>query len=106
MDKTEIFTKLIHRIGEMNGYTMFIPMKSSADGLMIAECKRTGEPKELRIGIRGGLDFDGYLYNLAHELAHFYLHYDKGNMIKNHSVEHEEQADRAAKMILDVLSQE
>lgn len=105
MDKTEIFTKLIHRIKEMNGYTMFIPMKSSSEGLMVADCKKNGEIKDLRIGIRGELDFDGYLYNLAHELAHFYLHYDKGDIIENYSADYEEQADRAAKMLLDVLSQ-
>lgn len=106
MDKTEIFTKLIHRIREMNGFAMFIPMNSNAEGIMTARCKRSGEPIDFSIGIRGELDFDGYLYNLAHELAHFYLHYDKGDMIGTHSAEYEEQADRAARMILDVLSQE
>lgn len=106
MEKTEIFTKLIHRIREMNGCAMFIPMESNAEGIMFAECEVDGKPKELRIGIRGELDFDGYLYNLAHELAHFYLHHDKGDMIKNHYIEYEEQADRAAKMIFDILSQE
>lgn len=106
MEKTEIFTKLIHRIREMNGYAMFIPMKSSAKGLVVADCKKKGVAEDFRIGIRGELDFDEYLYNLAHELAHFYLHYDKGNTIENHSEEFEEQADRAARMLLDVLGQE
>lgn len=51
------------------------------------------------------MDFDNYIYNLAHELAHLYLHYDKGDTIKSdHHDEYEEQADRAARMLIDVLS--
>ena len=44
-----------------------------------------------------------YNYTLAYELAHVYLHYDKGNIIQNDG-SYEEQADRAAKMILDSLA--
>lgn len=107
MDKTEIFTKLIHRIKDMHGTVMFIPMESSAEGLLIAKCDTDGNPVELNIGIRSELDFDKYIYNLAHELAHYYLHFDKVNTIKNENrADFEEQADRAAKMLLDVLSQE
>jgi len=60
---------------------------------------------EVRIGIRMGLDFDGYVYNLAHELAHYFLHYDKGDTISSEKHdEYEEQADRAAKMLLAALA--
>lgn len=44
-----------------------------------------------------------YNYTLAYELAHVYLHYDKGNIIQNDG-SYEEQADRAEKMILDSLA--
>lgn len=61
--------------------------------------------EELRIGIRAEMGFNEYVDNLAHELAHYFLHYDKGNTItsKKHA-EYEEQADRAAKMLLAALS--
>lgn len=61
--------------------------------------------KEVRIGIRIGLNFDEYVYTLAHELAHYFLHYDKGDTITSEKhAEYEEQADRAAKMLLTALS--
>ena len=41
-------------------------------------------------------------FTLAHELAHAYLHYDKGNILENDG-SYEEQADRAAKMLIDAL---
>ncbi|WP_294378193.1 ImmA/IrrE family metallo-endopeptidase [uncultured Clostridium sp.] len=48
---------------------------------------------------------DRVAYTLAHEIAHGYLHKDKGNTINSPKhVEYEEQADRAAHMILDLLS--
>ena len=60
---------------------------------------------EVRIGVRMGMNFDEYVYTLAHELAHYFLHYDKGDTITSdkHN-EYEEQADRAAKMLLTALS--
>ena len=41
---------------------------------------------------------------LAHEIAHAYLHYDKGNTVESplHDL-YEEQANRAAQLILDVI---
>ena len=52
-----------------------------------------------RIAIDCGMPIDDINYNLAHELAHFYLHYDKGDILNNDG-SYEEQADRAAKMLL------
>lgn len=50
---------------------------------------------------------DRISYTLAHELAHGYLHKDKGNTRKSPKhAEYEEEADRAANMILDLLSME
>ncbi len=61
--------------------------------------------EEVRIGIRIGMNFDEYVYVLAHELAHYFLHYDKGDTINSEKhAEYEEQADRAAKMLLTALS--
>lgn len=61
--------------------------------------------EELRIGIRADMGFNEYVDNLAHELAHYFLHYDKGNTITSEKhAEYEEQADRAAKMLLAALS--
>ena len=48
----------------------------------------------------------GYMnYTLAHELAHCFLHYDKGNTIedKRHD-DYEEQADRGARLLLCAVS--
>ena len=40
---------------------------------------------------------------LRHELAHAYLHYDKGNIVDNKNQSYEEQADRAANMLLETI---
>lgn len=60
---------------------------------------------EARIGVRIGMSFDEYVYNIAHELAHYFLHYDKGDIIASDKhMEYEEQADRGAKMLLAALA--
>ncbi len=46
-------------------------------------------------------------YNLAHELAHHFLHYDKGDILhieESQRKVYEEQADRAARMLLKALT--
>ena len=69
-----------------------------------------GRIKGDRIGIRQSLEsIDEYNYNLAHELAHAYPHYDKGSILpdmddKKLHKQYEEQADRAAKMLLAALT--
>lgn len=63
-----------------------------------------GRLKGNRLGIAQDLNIDRINYNLAHELAHAYLHYDKGDTIHSERhAEYEEQADRAAEMLLDLL---
>ena len=89
---------LLH-IAENEGISVrFLPFQAY-DG-------RLKQVKEnLVIGIRIGMNFDEYVYNLAHELAHYFLHYDKGDTINSEKhAEYEEQADRAAKMLLSALS--
>ena len=98
MNKSEVFRRLMLLANKNNVKILFVPFKTY-DGRFTC---RSGE---YRIGIRIDMGFDDYIYNLAHELAHLYLHYDKGNMIENdRKAEYEEQADRTAKMLIDVLS--
>lgn len=77
----------------------FHDFESSAKGLMMGNGDGT-----FKIGIRKGLSESEATYTLAHELAHIYLHIDKGNTIESpYHAEYEEQADRAAKMLLDFM---
>ena len=58
-----------------------------------------------RIGIHNNMEEEKQIYILAHEIAHAYLHEGKGDTIDNEKhAEYEEQADRGARMILDLLS--
>lgn len=95
MDKGELFAKLV-RIATTRGIIVrFAPLKANYARL-----------KGNRIALNQNLEtIDDYNYNLAHELAHAYLHYDKGDTINSdlHD-QYEEQADRAAQMLLDALN--
>lgn len=73
--------------------------KSDAKGLM------KGMPDgSLKIGLWKGLSNEDAMYTLAHELAHCYLHADKGDTINSEKhIEYEEQADRTARMLLDFI---
>lgn len=58
-----------------------------------------------RIYLSNSMSKEKEVFVLAHELAHGYLHKDKGNTIKSpRHKEYEEQAHRAAELILDLLS--
>lgn len=93
MDDTgKIFERLIHLSRKKGMQVKFVPFKTFY-----------GRVKGDRIGIANDLHIDEINYNLAHELAHTYLHYDKGNIVENDG-SYEEQADRAAHMIIDALS--
>lgn len=95
VDKGEIFTDLMHLAVSKEITVKFVPF----------QCYN-GRLKENRIGIRQSLPtIDDINYILAHEIAHAYLHYDKGDTINSdRHKEYEEQADRAAKMLLAALS--
>ena len=62
-----------------------------------------GRLKGDRVGIANDISIKEINGTLAHELAHSYLHYDKGNILKNDGT-YEEQADRAARMLLDMAA--
>lgn len=98
-EKADIFVKLIHMVEKLRGEVYFVTFKSKSEGMMISDnlCN-------LRIGIRSEMDFDRYMYNIAYELAHYFLHFDKGDIITGvRHKEYEEQADRGAKMLLTAL---
>ena len=94
LDSGKIFAKLVH-IAVKNGIIVrFAPLQYN-----------NGRLKGNRLAIRQDMQtIEEYNYTLAHELAHSFLHYDKGDMITSEKHdEYEEQADRAAKMLLEAL---
>lgn len=95
MDKGEVFTKLVHLATAYGIIVRFAPLQAN-DGLL----------KGNRLAIRQDLPtINDINYNLAHELAHYFLHYDKGDTINSEKhEEYEEQADRAAQMLLIALA--
>lgn len=94
-DTGKIFEKLVH-LAVSNGVTVrFAPLQASHARL-----------KNNRIALSESLGtIDEINYSLAHELAHYYLHYDKGDILSNiNHKSYEEQADRAAKMLLEAFA--
>ena len=100
--KADVFTKLVHLVEVLGGEVHFVTFKSKSEGMMVAD----KDLSNLIIGIRSEMDFDKYIYNIAYELAHYFLHFDKGNTITSgRHKEYEEQADRGAKMLLMALAE-
>lgn len=88
---------LMHLAEKNNISVRFVPFMANDGRLKYIS-------NEARIGVRIGMSFDEYVYNIAHELAHYFLHYDKGDIIASDKhIEYEEQADRGAKMLLAAL---
>lgn len=94
MDDTgKIFERLIH-LSRIRGLQVkFCPLKYNY-----------GRLKGDRVAIANDRSLDEMNFTLAHELAHAYLHYDKGNILENDG-SFEEQADRAAKMLIEALGE-
>ena len=64
-----------------------------------------GRLRDNRILIREGMSTTKTVYTLAHEIAHAELHFDKGDTINSPKrAEYEEQADRAAMLIIRTMS--
>ena len=92
-DTGKIFERLVYLAIQNDIIVRFAPLKYN-----------NGKLHGNKIAIRQDQQtVEEYNYTLAYELAHVYLHYDKGNIIQNDG-SYEEQADRAAKMILDSLA--
>lgn len=61
--------------------------------------------KNGNIGIRTGVTVEKACYELAWELSHAFIHYRNGNLIKSPlAKDYNEQATRAAEMILKILN--
>lgn len=92
MDSGKVFEKLIHlAAGKNKLHVKFVHLAISY-----------GRIKGDRIAITDDIDIDKMNYTLAHEIAHHYLHFDKGDILQNYG-SYEEQADRAAQMLLDAI---
>ena len=89
----------LKKFAEMQGFEVFV-----IDFGFDKECGRLLN-KHIFVNNNENVSKDRVAYTLAHEIAHGYLHKDKGNTVKSPKhAEYEEQADRAANMILDLLS--
>lgn len=95
MDTGKIFENLVHLTVQSGITVRFAPLTASYARL-----------KGDRIALNQQLGtINEFNYNLAHELAHYFLHYDKGDTIaSDRHAEYEEQADRGARMLLAALS--
>ena len=96
-DKGDVFAKLMHWATSKGIVVKFVPFKY-----------HNGIIRGNRLGIRQTIQtIEEINYTLAHEIAHAYLHFDKGDTTNSdiHD-QYEEQADRAAKMILDLLTEQ
>ena len=92
MDNGKVFEELIKICRAKNILVLFAPFEGFY-----------GRLYNERIGIANDMNLENINKTLAHELAHAYLHYDKGNIVENKNSNYEEQADRAAFMLLDTI---
>lgn len=73
MDNGEVFMKLMHLATQNQIAVKFVPFT-------VSYARLKGNPQGMRMGISQNLQtIEEVNYNLAHELAHAYLHYDKGD---------------------------
>ena len=92
MDNGKVFEELIKICRAKNILVLFAPFKG-----------KYGMVRKERIGIANDMNLENINKTLAHEIAHTYLHYDKGNIVENKNSNYEGQADRAAFMLLDTI---
>lgn len=92
MDNGKVFEELIKICRAKNILVLFAPFKG-----------KYGMVRKERIGIANDMNLENINKTLAHEIAYTYLHYDKGNIVENKNSNYEEQADRAAFMLLDTI---
>lgn len=94
MDQGRVFEQLLKIASENNLRIAFVPFEN-----------HYGKLKGDRIGLCINMDLVKINYTLAHELAHYFLHFDKGDtMNSNYYGDYEEQADRAANMLLAAVA--
>lgn len=91
IDQGKVFEKLIY-LSKLKGLEVkFASLQCSY-----------GRIKGNRVVIANDIGLEKINYTLAHELAHAYLHHDKGDILHG-DASYEEQADRAATMLLDAI---
>lgn len=94
MDKGKIFEDLVH-MTVSNGIEVWFAT------LMVSSARIKGNSIALGQKLE---TIDDFNYNLAHERAHFFLHYNKGNIFASRdSSKYEQQAGRGVKMLLEAL---
>ena len=86
----KIFERLIHLSRVRGLQVKFAPLQYNY-----------GRLKGDRVAIANDMTLEQINTTLAHELAHSYLHYDKGNILENDG-DYEEQANRAAVMLIAI----
>lgn len=95
-EEAEIFEKLLRvALGSGIRGIMIYDFEPDTRGVLLGDV----------VGLNGKMILGQINKTLAHEIAHYYLHYDKGNTLeaKRHA-EYEEQAERAGKMLLEALA--
>lgn len=94
MDQGRVFERLLKIASDNSLQLKFVPFENYY-----------GRLKGDKIGLSIDMDIKKINYTLAHELAHYFLHFDKGDTINSNSHrDYEEQADRAAKMLLAAVA--
>lgn len=94
MNEGKIFERLLKIARDEGMRVSFVPFQASF-----------GRVKGDRIGIYIGMNLHDINLTLAHELAHHFLHHDKGDLINDsRNQDYEKQTDRAAQMLLFALS--
>lgn len=90
-DSRKVFERLVHLANQKNISILFADLQAY-----------DGRIKGNRLAVRSSLPgINEFNFILAHELAHAYLHYDKGDITE--TKDYEEEADRAAMLLLDAL---
>lgn len=95
MNAGKVFENLIHLAASEGLMVKFAPLRANYARI-----------KGDRIALNSSLaTIEDFNYNLAQSLAHYFLHYDKGDITEGSRYkEYEEQADRGAKMLMTAMT--
>ena len=89
MNKGKQLETLVHFATNIGCHVSLVPLQYN-----------DGRVKGKRIGIRATMSIDEYVHNIAHELAHIYLHTGEVDM---NDKEKEAQAEGVANLIEGIL---
>nr|WP_296042030.1 ORF6N domain-containing protein [uncultured Blautia sp.] len=94
MDEPIFVFKNLLALADEQGITLKIQDFKSFSSMLHGKC----------IGIRKQQLFEKVVYETAYELAHYFIHYDQGDMVKSPlEKDYNEQAERAAFMMIRML---